>query len=117
MILDQSLVWAQTYNLQWGNGTCLKDSTGQPSAQTGFDTSYFNSEPPASAKNFFGAQVKWSYPEASKSQSASPSVSTMAPGSTVTSAPAPNATGAGASVQAMTFCGTLIVVIACAILI
>ena len=80
MIVDQSLVWSYAYNLQWGNGTCLKGSTGQPSAATGSLTSYINSPPPANAKNFFGANITWDYPGAPSggSHQGSPSSSASA---------------------------------------
>jgi hypothetical protein len=110
MFYHQELVWQQAYNLQWGNGTCVAGSTGQPSSQTGFDTSYFDSAPPDSAKNFAGADITWSYPGALKvgekgaapSQSASVSASASSSTATSTAAPVPTSNGAaslgGASV-------------------
>lgn len=92
MIGDQTLVWAYTYNLQWGNGTCVKDSTGAPSAATGYSTSYIHSAPPAGAKNFFGANVTWSYPGAYGSEdSLKPSASPSASGTSTTATKSPAA--------------------------
>jgi hypothetical protein len=90
MLLDQSLVWEQTYSLRWGGGTCLKGSSGELSAVTGYHTGYIDSNPPASAKNFFGANIKWSYPGAYSVDShppkplTTPSASTSGKGSTAT---------------------------------
>jgi hypothetical protein len=64
MITDQSLVWKMAYDVMWGSGTCVKDSTGAPSAATGYSTSYIGSAPPAGAKNFFGANITWPFPGA-----------------------------------------------------
>jgi hypothetical protein len=101
MFVDQSLVWSYTYNLQWGNGTCLKDSTGAPSAATGFPTSYINSAPPANAKNFFGADITWSYPGAyspGEHHKASPSYSGSASsGPSSTGLPSPPKATSGAA--------------------
>ena len=103
MIVDQSQVWSYAYNLQWGNGTCLQGSTGAPSAVTGFSTSYINSAPPTSAKNFFGANITWSYPGAyypGEQHSSSPSSSASAsagPSSTGSPSPSPPAATSGAT--------------------
>jgi hypothetical protein len=103
MFVDQSQVWSYAYNLQWGNGTCLKDSTGAPSAATGFSTSYIDSAPPANAKNFFGADIKWSYPGAyspGEHHAVSPSSSasaSSAPSSTAAPTPPQATSGSAAS--------------------
>ena len=111
MFLDQSLVWSYAYNLQWGNGTCLKDSTGAPSADTGFSTSYISSAPPANAKNFFGADITWSYPGAyspGEHHKSSPSYSASAssgPSSSGSPSPPKVSKGAAASHSTPFKCG------------
>lgn len=45
MYEKQELVWDMTYKLAWGNDTCVRGSTGQPSS--GFGDSYIDSPPPA----------------------------------------------------------------------
>lgn len=103
MFVDQSLVWDYAYNLQWGNGTCLKDSTSAPSAATGFSTSYINSAPPANAKNFFGADITWSYPgayspgEHHEASPSSPASASSGPSSTGSPSPPEATSGAAAS--------------------
>ena len=72
MLLDQSLVWNEAYKLRWDGGTCVKGSSGEPSAVTGDHTGYVSSTPPESASNFFGANITWSYPGAYKVDSHPP---------------------------------------------
>ena len=64
MITNQSLVWKMAYDVMWGSGSCVKDSTGEASAATGYSTGYIGSAPPTGAKNFFGANITWSFPGA-----------------------------------------------------
>ncbi|KAK5169798.1 uncharacterized protein LTR77_005776 [Saxophila tyrrhenica] len=117
MIFSQQLVWQQTYNLRWGNATCVPGSSNQPSATSGFDTSYINASPPDTAKNFFGADITWSYPGALKgglSNSSSASPSSM-PSSGAPSAPAPSATGSTGGAASIAGAGSGVVYLAAAV--
>ncbi|KAK0885694.1 hypothetical protein LTR87_000397 [Friedmanniomyces endolithicus] len=71
MILDQSLVWQRTYDLKWGNGTCVQGSTGDPT--------YIEAFTPLGANSTFGANETFSYP------AANPKTSSMKPGAASTS--------------------------------
>jgi hypothetical protein len=82
MLANQHLVWQYTYNLKWGNGTCVAGSTGQPSSVTGYDSSYFEAAPPTQAENTFGANITYSYPGAG--DMSGPSKSSPAPSSATT---------------------------------
>ena len=66
MLQDQTLVWKQTYDLRWNNGTCVQGSTGHPSSLSGGqnDTTYIESYPAAGANNTFGANETFSFPGA-----------------------------------------------------
>jgi hypothetical protein len=47
MYIQQELVWSKAYNAIWGNGDCVADSTGHPSAA--FGTGYIDAAAPANA--------------------------------------------------------------------
>ncbi|TKA44043.1 hypothetical protein B0A54_04809 [Friedmanniomyces endolithicus] len=79
MILDQSLVWQRTYDLKWGNGTCVQGSTGDPSSVSGPNSTYIEAYTPLGANNTFGANETFSYP------ATNPKTSSMKPGAASTS--------------------------------
>ena len=98
MLADQTVVWERAYAIQWGNGTCVQGSTGQPSSGKGFDNSYITAYPPVGANNTFGVKELYSYPGAysigehpTSTSSAAASTST---GSSPTSSIAPSKGGA-----------------------
>jgi len=80
MILDQSLVWKRTYDLKWGNGTCVQGSTGDSSSVSGPNSTYIEAYSPPGAKNTFGANETFSYP------AANPKTSSVKPSAASTSA-------------------------------
>jgi hypothetical protein len=49
MYIQQELVWSKAYNAIWGNGDCVADSTGHPSAA--FGTGYIEAAAPANSES------------------------------------------------------------------
>ena len=100
MLTDQSLVWKRTYDLRWGNGSCVAGSTGQPSSVSGNSTTYLQAYPPAGANYTLGANGTFSFPGAYNSSSPKPSISatkSTSLGPTSTGKPSSSSTKATAS--------------------